>query len=137
MVLRNDDGSMIFAAYRYIFHCNDALEAEMHAIMQGMALAIQHSDKSVRVQSDSSNALATLTGDTLSRSAYGHLGAEIKAYLDVREFVPCKIGREQHMVAHLLAHYSRTECCTAVWLNSSPPCCEEQLAWDCNPIILE
>ena len=62
MVLRNGDGTTIFAAYRYIFHCNDAFEAEIHAIMQGMALAIQHSDMPVIVQSsDSSNALATLT----------------------------------------------------------------------------
>ena len=69
MVLQNRDETMIFAAYRYIFHCNDALEAEIHAIMQGMALAIQHSDMPVIVQSDSSNALATLTDATLSRSA--------------------------------------------------------------------
>uniref|UniRef100_A0A453QYK1 RNase H type-1 domain-containing protein n=1 Tax=Aegilops tauschii subsp. strangulata TaxID=200361 RepID=A0A453QYK1_AEGTS len=100
MVLRNEDGSVIFAAYRYFFHCNDALEAEIHAIMQGMALAIEHSDKPVIVQSDSSNALAVLSGDTLSRSVYGHLDAEIKAHLVVREFVPCKIGSEQNRVAH-------------------------------------
>uniref|UniRef100_A0A453JAN3 RNase H type-1 domain-containing protein n=1 Tax=Aegilops tauschii subsp. strangulata TaxID=200361 RepID=A0A453JAN3_AEGTS len=100
MVLRNGDGTTIFAAYRYIFHCNDALEAEIHAIMQGMALAIQHSDMPVIVQSDSSNALATLTDATLSRSAYGHLDAEIKAHMVAREFVPCKIGREQNRVAH-------------------------------------
>lgn len=40
MVLRNNEGSILFAAYRFIFHCNDSLEAELHAIMQGMALAI-------------------------------------------------------------------------------------------------
>mgnify|MGYP005845550411 FL=1 len=116
---------------------SDALESEIHALMQGMALAIQHSDKPVIVQSDSSCALATLLGDTLSRSVYAHLDAEIKALLVDREFVPVKISRDQNRVAHLLTHYNRTECCTAVWLNSSPPCCEEQLAWDCNPIILE
>ena len=69
MVLQNRDETMIFAAYRYIFHCNDAFEAEIHAIMQGMALAIQHSDMPVIVQSDSSNALATLEDATHSRSA--------------------------------------------------------------------
>ena len=82
--------------------------------MQGMALAIQHSDKPVIVQSDSSCALATILGDTLSRSVYGHLDAEIKALLFDREFVPLKISRDKNRVAHLLAHYSRTECCTAV-----------------------
>ena len=41
MILRRHDGSVIFAAYRYIFNCNDALEMEIHAIMQGMMLVIQ------------------------------------------------------------------------------------------------
>ena len=49
MVLRNSDGAVLFAAYRFIFHCNDSLEAELHALMQGMALAIQHSDLPVVV----------------------------------------------------------------------------------------
>ena len=87
MVLRREDGSLIFAAYRYLFHCNDALEAEIQAIMQGMALAIQHSHFSVVVQSDFVYDLAILAGDTLSRSAYGHLAAEIRENMAVREFV--------------------------------------------------
>jgi hypothetical protein len=53
MILRRHDGSVIFAAYRCIFNCNDALEAELHAIMQGMALAIQHCNLPIIVQSDS------------------------------------------------------------------------------------
>ena len=43
MVLRDHQGQIIFAAYRVLFHYKDALEAELHALMQGMALAIQHS----------------------------------------------------------------------------------------------
>uniref|UniRef100_A0A453MDT0 RNase H type-1 domain-containing protein n=1 Tax=Aegilops tauschii subsp. strangulata TaxID=200361 RepID=A0A453MDT0_AEGTS len=100
MVLRRENGSMIFAAYRYIFHCNDALEAKIHAIMQGMALAIQHSDCPVIVQSDSSNALAILSSDNLSWSAYGHLAAEIKAHMVVKKFVSLKVSRYQNRVAH-------------------------------------
>ena len=33
MVLHREDGSVISAAYRYILHCNEALEAEIHALM--------------------------------------------------------------------------------------------------------
>uniref|UniRef100_A0A8I6WY94 Uncharacterized protein n=1 Tax=Hordeum vulgare subsp. vulgare TaxID=112509 RepID=A0A8I6WY94_HORVV len=36
MVLRRKNGLLIFAAYRYIFNCNDAFEAEIHTLMQGM-----------------------------------------------------------------------------------------------------
>ncbi|XP_073355124.1 uncharacterized protein [Aegilops tauschii subsp. strangulata] len=70
MVLRNNDGSIIFAAYRFIFRCNDPLEAELHAIMQGVALAIQHSNLLVVLQSDSSEALSRLSNEALVRYAY-------------------------------------------------------------------
>ncbi|KAE8818760.1 Alpha-amylase [Hordeum vulgare] len=81
MVLRDDKGEILMAAYRFIFHCNDPLEAELHAIMQGMALAIQHSHLPVVVQSDSSEAISCLTNGTLLHSAYGHIVLEIKFLL--------------------------------------------------------
>ncbi|VAH89364.1 hypothetical protein VPH35_065224 [Triticum aestivum] len=138
MVLQRENGSTIFAAYRYIFNCNDALdETEIHALIQGMALAIEHSDMSIIVQSDSTSALATIEGDTLCRSAYGHLAAEIKAFMVDREFLPLKISRDQNKVAHQLALYSRTNACTAVWLNSSLPFYEDLLSRDYNSIIMK
>ena len=106
MVLQRENCWLIYATYRYIFSCNDALEAEIHALMQGMALALQHSDMSVIVESDSSNALATIEGDAWSRSAYGHLVEEIKSLMVDREFVPFKISRDQNKSAHHLAHYT-------------------------------
>lgn len=93
MILRRKDGSVIFAAYRVIFNCNEALEAEIHALMQGIALVLQHTDRKVLVQSDSLEALSILLGDNLSRSAYGQLVAEIKSIMIRREFVPQKISR--------------------------------------------
>ncbi|XBH54624.1 hypothetical protein VPH35_076894 [Triticum aestivum] len=137
MILRRHDGSVIFAAYRCIFNCNDALEAELHAIMQGMALALQHSSLPIVVQSDSSMTLTAITGDSLSRSAYGHLVAEIRFHLEAREFVPSKIKREQNRITHRLTLYSRTESTTAVWLGRSPPCIEDLVPLDCNPMHME
>ena len=40
MILRKHDGTIIFVAYWYLFHCNDALEGEILAMMHGMALAL-------------------------------------------------------------------------------------------------
>ena len=137
MILRNHEGGVIFAAYRCIFNYYDALEAELHAIMQGMALALQHTSLPIVVQSDSSTTLAAMTEDSMSRSVYGHLVLEIKRHLQDREFVPSKIKREQNRVAHRLALYSRTEFTTAVWLGRSPPCIEELVPLDCNPVIME
>ena len=107
---------MIFAAYRCIFNCNDALEAELHALMQCMAHAAQYASLPVIIQSDSSEALLSLTGDKLSRSIYGHLIAEIKHLMVEREFFPLEIKGEQKRIANWLAWYSRTENTIVVWL---------------------
>lgn len=137
MVLRRYNGSVVFAAYRFLFDYNDALEAEIHALMQGMALAIQHSEIPVIVQSDSSEALAALSGEGLSRSTYGHLVAEIKLLMSQREFIPTKLQCKQNRAADRLASYSRTEQITAVWLQVGPPCIEEFLPLGCKPITME
>ncbi|KAF7061560.1 hypothetical protein CFC21_068242 [Triticum aestivum] len=132
MVLCGHNGHIIFLAYRVIFYCNDPLEAELHAIMQGMALAIQHSSLPVIVQSDSSEALSSLRNQGLERFAYGHIVREIKELLVGREFYPQRIHRSQNYVADRLANYSRTESTTAVWLTSAPPCIEDLWPLDCN-----
>lgn len=41
MILRDDKGAVIFAAYKRLYFCNDALEAEIHVIMEAIDLAIQ------------------------------------------------------------------------------------------------
>ncbi|KAM3346812.1 hypothetical protein ACQJBY_021037 [Aegilops geniculata] len=105
--------------------------------MQGMALAIQHCTLPIIVQSDSSVALAALSGEHLTRSAYGHLVAEIRHLMADRVFIPLKIKREQNRVADRLALYSRTESTTVVLLDRSPPCVEDLLPLDCNPIHME
>ncbi|XBI00099.1 hypothetical protein VPH35_129263 [Triticum aestivum] len=132
MIRRDHNGHIIFLAYRVIFHCNDSLEAELHAIMQGMALAIQHSSLPVTMQSDSSEALSCLLHRGLERSAYGHLVREIKELLVSREFYPQRIHRSQNSVADRLANYSRTESTTMVWLTSAPPCIEYLWPLGCN-----
>ncbi|XBI46276.1 hypothetical protein VPH35_110567 [Triticum aestivum] len=134
MVLRDNIRHIIFSVYRVIFHCNDALEAEIHVIMQGMALAIQHSTLPVVVQSDSMEALSCLLNKELERSTYGHLVGEIKELMCNREFYPQKIHRSQNRVADRLANYSRTESTTDVWLTSAPLCIEELWPLDCNTI---
>ena len=108
IILRIHNGIVIFAAYWCIFNCNDALEAELHALMQGMALANHHCEGPVIVQPDSSEAMLAMKGDSLCFSAYGYLVAEIQHHMGVREFIPSKIKREQNRVAHRLALYSRT-----------------------------
>ncbi|VAH71447.1 unnamed protein product [Triticum turgidum subsp. durum] len=105
--------------------------------MQGMALTINHTTLPVVVQSDSSEALASLSNNALVRSAYGHLVLEIKDLISSREFLPQKIHRSQNRVADRLANYSRSERTTDVWLNSVPPCIEDLWPLIYNTITLQ
>ncbi|VAH93907.1 hypothetical protein VPH35_066724 [Triticum aestivum] len=135
--MRKPNGGVVFVAYCYVFNRNDALETELHALMQGMVLALQHSDDPIIEQSNSSKALSALTGDGLLRSAYGHLVAETKVFMEDREFIFLKIKRVQNRMTDRLASYSRTDSTTVVWLHKRPSCIEEFLRVDCNPIIMK
>lgn len=42
MILKRADGALVFAAYCVLFNSDDALEADIHALMQGMGLTVQH-----------------------------------------------------------------------------------------------
>ena len=117
MVLRSSDGNIIFSSCRHLFHCSEALEAEIHAIMDGMSMALQWTALPVVVQSDSVLALSAMIDSSLSKSPYGHLVGEIKKLMEDREFVPAKIARSQNRVADCLANYGHTERSTTCWLH--------------------
>ncbi|KAE8778199.1 hypothetical protein D1007_48904 [Hordeum vulgare] len=77
MILRKPSGDVIFAAYRKLFHCNDALEAELQAIHEGVKLAAERSEATIMLQSDCVTAINAITGVSLDFSAYGHMIREI------------------------------------------------------------
>uniref|UniRef100_A0A8I6WEW6 RNase H type-1 domain-containing protein n=1 Tax=Hordeum vulgare subsp. vulgare TaxID=112509 RepID=A0A8I6WEW6_HORVV len=137
MILRNATGGVIFAAYRKLFHCNDALEAELHAILEGIKLTIEHSNPIIMVQSDCAVALKAISDDSLDRSAYGHMIQEIKFLLTDRVFVPVKVSRDQNRVADCLANFGWCEDSTTCCLGQPPPCASDLAVEDCNSVILE
>ncbi|KAE8819410.1 Subtilisin-chymotrypsin inhibitor-2A [Hordeum vulgare] len=51
MALRNCDGSVIFYAYRYLFHCKDALEKGINAILEGLFMCLEHNELRVLAES--------------------------------------------------------------------------------------
>ena len=67
MILRDDKGKMIFAAYRRLFHCNEALETEIQAMLEGLSLALERSSLPIQLQSDCVVALKVLTDESLDR----------------------------------------------------------------------
>jgi hypothetical protein len=137
MILRDSEGAVIFSAYRYLFHCKDALESEISAILEGVSFSVQQSDLPILIQSDSSVVVAALTDDSLHRSAYGHLMIEIKKLLELPGFIPQKIDRHQNRVAHSLANIGRSGGSTACWLRRVPDSITLLVLADCNSISEE
>lgn len=105
MILRNGTGGVIFAAYRRLFLCNDALKAELHAILEGIKLTVEHSNSTIMVQSDCVVTLKAISDASLDRSAYDHMIQEIKFFLSDRVFVPVKVSRDQNRVVDCLAKF--------------------------------
>ncbi|KAE8800119.1 autophagy-related protein 7 [Hordeum vulgare] len=62
MILRKPSGDVFFAAYLKLFHCNDALEAELQAIHEGVKLAAERSEATIMLQSDRVTAINAITG---------------------------------------------------------------------------
>lgn len=60
MILRDNKVAVIFLAYRFIFLCNNAFEAEISVVLEGMSLSMQWSELVIIIQSDSSVAIAAL-----------------------------------------------------------------------------
>ncbi|KAE8813400.1 retrotransposon unclassified [Hordeum vulgare] len=136
MILRNCQGDVIFASYRKLFQCNDALESELQAIKEGLQLAFIHASSPVVLQSDSAMALNMIATAGYDRSLYGVLVVEIKNLLWNREVTLCKISREQNRVAHCLANFGRSGDSTACWLGRPPPCVTMLVAEDCKSVAV-
>ncbi|KAE8786890.1 retrotransposon unclassified [Hordeum vulgare] len=137
MILRTPTGEVIFAAYRKLFHCNDALEAELQAIREGVKLATERSDATIMLQSDCAAAINALADVSLDNSVYDHMIREIKLLLSDRVFIPVKVSREQNRVADCLTNYGRCGDSTACWLGHPPPFASDLVAKDCNSVIME
>ena len=53
MILCDHLGAINFSACRALYSCRDPLEAELHACMEGISLALQRSDLPVALELDS------------------------------------------------------------------------------------
>jgi ribonuclease HI len=72
MVLRNSEGEIIFSSCWYLGTCSCALQAELAAMMEGIALAKQWSNLPVIVETDASwviRLVSSREGDISSLSA--------------------------------------------------------------------
>jgi ribonuclease HI len=121
MILRDDNGEIIFSACRSLNSCSSPLESELAACMEGIALVQQRNGLSLVIEMDCLEAVAMIRCEMEDRSASMFILREIKHLLQcVSEFKIEHIKREQNLVSHVLANKGRVEAMTNLWLCSGP-----------------
>ena len=120
MVLRDQEGAIIFSVCHSLWSCPDPLHAELAGCMEGIALALQWTELSFIVECDSLQAVQLINASGQDRSQYAMVVSEVKHLMSERECHVIHISREQNNVSHTLANFGRTEDRTVVWLRSGP-----------------
>jgi ribonuclease HI len=134
MILRSCTGDVILAACRQVRQCQDALEAELMAIEEGLLLSQQWSTLQLVVESDCADAVDIINGTEPNISAHAFKINVIRELLSVRGSRLVKISRDINHVSHELAKLGRVQGRTQVWLCDFPPEIATVLARDCTTV---
>jgi ribonuclease HI len=133
MVVRDHDGNIILSACRKLQSCRDPLGAELHAIMEGLSLAIHWCNLPILVETDCLESVKMLKSEGVDRSIHAPMVEEIKSLLRVRQTCITHVNRSQNSSSHFMANYARTHASTAVWQCSGPDGLANICYQDCNP----
>ena len=79
--MRDEAGRIIFAACKALYSCNDALEAELSACLEGLSSSVQRTDMPIEVEMDSSVAVSMITCGDIDRLIYLSLVNRIRGLL--------------------------------------------------------
>ena len=133
VIIRDHNGHILVSAWRYLFHCSSAEEAELLACREGLLLAHHWCNGTVIMESDCSSCLAALGNQRIDHSIHASLVQDVKMIMTMLENVCLvKVTREQNRVAQELAQHARRVCSSAIWLGSVPNCIEHVVLQDCN-----
>jgi hypothetical protein len=107
VIARDHEGNPHVMAWRLLFHCRDAEEANALAMLEGLCFAGRWSgDTPLEIESDCSNLVAKVLSAGVDRSGTSTLIADIKAAIrNRRTCVVLKAGRKQNEAAHNLARH--------------------------------
>ena len=121
MVLRDEEGQVIFAACRNLMDCMDAMEAETLACHEGLQMALEWSDKPILVELDCSCLVDAIRKKAQDRSPQSYYISEIKALINCRRVISfVKADHTQNRASHGLANFARAEERSATWQGSAP-----------------
>jgi ribonuclease HI len=134
MVLRDHDGAAIFTACRALEQCNDATEAELIAIEEGLKLALLWSSVRFTAETDCAEAAELIKEGTPNKSIYAFRINSIRELLKERGTRVAQISRDVNQVSHELAKLGRIQHRAELWLRGHPDEVANAMNMDCNPI---
>jgi hypothetical protein len=135
MVLRDCQGEVIFTACRQLRNCQDALEAELLAIEEGIKLALLWTPLNLIVESDCLEGIKWIQQNTPNVSVHAFRIKAIRDLLGERETKLVKISRDANNASHELAKLGRVQGKTEMSLGVPLPEIADIIVSECNPAI--
>lgn len=133
VVIRDQTGSVILSAWKYLAHGSDAEEVEALACREGMQLAAEWCPSKVILESDCNYVVGLLRHGNFQRSRLKFLLEETReAGNMLPEWTTVHVRRERNRAAHELAQLAKRTTHSAVWRFTAPICVEQIIAQECN-----
>jgi hypothetical protein len=134
MVLRDSSGAVLLAACRRVTHCQDATEAELMAIEDGIQLGLQWTSMRFCVESDCADAIELIKHPSLNLSAHAFRINVIRELLEERDISLAKVHRTANTASDALARLGRIQGRTNTWFSEAPPEIAAMIDDDCSSI---
>jgi hypothetical protein len=118
VILRDDEGCILFFACRSLQSCDSPLEAELLACSEeGLAIDLENTSNPIILESDCSEATSMINDANRNRFHVVYLLNEVKKLsIGGRESGVNHISRNLNNVSHILERWGLTTPCTTVWI---------------------
>jgi ribonuclease HI len=121
MILRDEEGNIIVTACKHLKSCASPLEAEALAVVEGLQIAVTHTDRPILLESDCLELISMMKEVGVNRSSLATTINEAKRLWS--EAIGCNIShisREANEVSHILARLGCKSLCTNTWDRAGP-----------------
>jgi ribonuclease HI len=136
MILRRDDGSIIFSACRSLKFCSSALESELQACLEGVRLALDGCTNDIIVETDNLELSLMAKSAARDASTLSHLMEDLRLLIKSERIIAFnKIPRGQNSASHELARFGMFQNRTEVWLDAAPESLMSRILRDCNHTV--
>ena len=137
MILRRNDGTVVFSACRSLHLCSSALEAELQACLDGLRFALDMSQERITIETDCAELVQLAISKERDGSILSHLVDALRILLSLNQVVAIlKIPRLCNSASHELARYGMLNQISQVWVGSVPDFLRDHIQKDCNNSLI-